>query len=70
MINIEGKNRLHDVYRLLWYIIPLIASFVLGFLVSFYVDENNIFQGNTVITLTCPDPIVTLNSIIPTGWAE
>jgi hypothetical protein len=53
MINIEGNNKLHDIYRLLWYIIPLVATFALGYLFANYSYEQEPISCDCKYNVTC-----------------
>jgi len=53
MINIEGNNKLHDIYRLLWYIIPLVVAFALGYLFANYSYEQKPVSCDCKYNVTC-----------------
>lgn len=72
MINIEGSNKLHDIYRLLWYIIPLVATFALGYLFANYSYEQKPVSCDCKYNVTCsldslPPVIIKCDS--PKSWA-
>lgn len=65
MINIDYKNTLNDVYRLMRYIIPLVASFALGFLLHSYYEQRHI--QNIIANPNCPIPAIEV-ICKPTVW--
>lgn len=59
MINIDSKNTLNDRMRLLRYIIPLVATFALGFLVDHYFyGVSKAVSCNCNYSVTCASPTV------------
>jgi len=60
MINIEGNNKLHDIYRLLWLLCTYLVFAVLGFLASYYYHVSTAIQNiidrpvNCVSTVLLP----------------
>lgn len=56
MIFTDNKNTRGDIQRLIWYIIPLVVSFALGFLIHKSYYEQRPIQSNSC---SCPNVLVT-----------
>ena len=60
MINIEGSNKLHDVYRLVWLLCTYLLFATLGYLVSYYYHVSTTIQSiidrpvNCISTISLP----------------
>ena len=60
MINIEGSNKPHDIYRLLWLLCTYAIFVALGYLVSYYYYVSTAIQSiidrpiNCISTISLP----------------
>lgn len=53
MINIEGSNKLHDIYRLLWLLCTYLVFATLGYLFCYYTYEQKPVSCNCSNNVTC-----------------
>lgn len=72
MINIEWTNKLHDLYRLLWFLAPIVWAFAMGYLLCYYLNEQKPISCNCNHNVTCsldslPPVIIKCNQ--PKTWA-
>lgn len=65
MIVINSKNTLVDIQRRLRYIIPLVVSFTMGFLLHSYYEQKHI--QNIITNPNCPIPTIEV-ICKPTVW--
>jgi len=73
MINIEGKNKIHDLYRLSRLLATYLVFFILGFLLCYYYNEEKPISCSCNYTVTCDSPDVEVKAFVvklPSTWPD